>query len=225
MGGDLNIEISFVQYNTTVMLERAASAEQIPLSGGGIYYMLSGFDASSAGVSEVTLVNLYSVGQTLSASDGITTEPVLIGSWGITVYGYAASADVNLVTDKTEYFFGEAVSAAFEIEFGGETVVMPPMETRYDVTKVGEVEYFARYMDDWYSVIIRVNDYCTELLPVEDAVVDYGVVTTPKDLTLPQRLARIEEGVTALIEKFRPENIAVEELFFSKNITNGPDRS
>ena len=179
VGGDLNIEISFVQYNTTVMLERAASAEQIPLSGGGIYYMLSGFDASSAGVSEVTLVNLYSVGQTLSASHGITTEPVLIGSWGITVYGYAASADVNLVTDKTEYLFGEAVSAAFEIEFGGETVVMPPMETRYDVTKVGEVEYFARYMDDWYSVIIRVNDYCTELLPVEDAVVDYGAAYVP----------------------------------------------
>lgn len=48
------------------------------------------------------------------------------------------------------------------------------------------------------------------------AVVDYGVVTTPKDLTLPQRLARIEEGVTALIEKFRPENIAVEELFFQR---------
>ena len=31
------------------------------------------------------------------------------------------------------------------------------------------------------------------------SVVDYGVVTTPKDLTLPQRLRRIEEGVTALI--------------------------
>ena len=43
------------------------------------------------------------------------------------------------------------------------------------------------------------------------AVVDYGVVTTPKDLTLPQRLNRIEE----------PDNIAIEELFFSKNITNG----
>ena len=53
------------------------------------------------------------------------------------------------------------------------------------------------------------------------AVVDYGVVTTPKDLTLPQRLGRIEEGVTALIEKFRPDNVAIEELFFSKNITNG----
>ena len=53
------------------------------------------------------------------------------------------------------------------------------------------------------------------------AVVDYGVVTTPKDLTLPQRLNRIEEGVIALIEKFRPDNIAIEELFFSKNITNG----
>ena len=53
------------------------------------------------------------------------------------------------------------------------------------------------------------------------AVVDYGVVTTSKDLTLPQRLAGIEEGVTSLIEKFRPDNIAIEELFFSKNITNG----
>ena len=53
------------------------------------------------------------------------------------------------------------------------------------------------------------------------AVVDYGVVTTPKDYTLPQRLAKLENGVRELIEKFRPDNIAVEELFFSKNITNG----
>lgn len=50
---------------------------------------------------------------------------------------------------------------------------------------------------------------------------DCGVVTTPKTLTLPQRLSLIEEGVTALVERFRPENVAVEELFFTKNITNG----
>lgn len=53
------------------------------------------------------------------------------------------------------------------------------------------------------------------------AAVDCGVVTTPKTLTLPQRLSLIEEGVTALVERFRPENVAVEELFFTKNITNG----
>ncbi len=53
------------------------------------------------------------------------------------------------------------------------------------------------------------------------SVVDYGVVTTPKELTLPQRLKQIEEGVTELITTFKPQNIAIEELFFSKNITTG----
>ncbi len=53
------------------------------------------------------------------------------------------------------------------------------------------------------------------------SVVDYGVVTTPKELTLPQRLKQIEEGVTELITTVKPQNIAIEELFFSKNITTG----
>ena len=53
------------------------------------------------------------------------------------------------------------------------------------------------------------------------SVIDYGVVTTPKELTLPQRLAQLEEGVTELVQTFKPENIAIEELFFSKNITTG----
>ncbi|MDE6303176.1 MAG: crossover junction endodeoxyribonuclease RuvC [Clostridia bacterium] len=52
-------------------------------------------------------------------------------------------------------------------------------------------------------------------------VVDYGVVTTPKECTLPQRLCQLEEGVRELIETFKPQNIAIEELFFSKNITTG----
>ncbi len=53
------------------------------------------------------------------------------------------------------------------------------------------------------------------------SVIDYGVVTTPKELTLPQRLAQLEEGVRELVETFKPQNIAIEELFFSKNITTG----
>lgn len=53
------------------------------------------------------------------------------------------------------------------------------------------------------------------------SVIDYGAVITPKDCTLPQRLKQLEEGVQELIETFKPDNIAIEELFFSKNVTTG----
>lgn len=52
-------------------------------------------------------------------------------------------------------------------------------------------------------------------------VLDYGIVSTPKEDTLPVRLRKIEEGVTELIETYKPEQVAIEELFFSKNITTG----
>ena len=51
--------------------------------------------------------------------------------------------------------------------------------------------------------------------------VDYGVVLTPKDETLPVRLAMLEEGVNKLVAKYKPEEIALEELFFNNNITTG----
>lgn len=51
--------------------------------------------------------------------------------------------------------------------------------------------------------------------------VDYGVVLTPKDESLPVRLAMLEEGVNKLIDKYHPEEIALEELFFNNNITTG----
>ena len=53
------------------------------------------------------------------------------------------------------------------------------------------------------------------------SVVDYGVVTTPKELTLPNRLVQLEDGVRELVETFKPQSVAIEELFFSKNITTG----
>ena len=52
-------------------------------------------------------------------------------------------------------------------------------------------------------------------------VVDYGVVLTPKDEGLPVRLAILEEGISKILNKFKPDEIAMEELFFSKNITTG----
>ncbi len=52
-----------------------------------------------------------------------------------------------------------------------------------------------------------------------NAVVDYGVIETPKEDSLPVRLMRIEEAMRILFEKFRPDEVAVEELFFFHNQT------
>ncbi len=51
--------------------------------------------------------------------------------------------------------------------------------------------------------------------------IDCGVVTTPKEEGLPVRLAMLEEGLTKILERYQPDEIAMEELFFSKNITTG----
>lgn len=51
--------------------------------------------------------------------------------------------------------------------------------------------------------------------------IDYGVVLTPKEETLPVRLAILEEGVNKIIDKYFPEEAAFEELFFTKNVTTG----
>ena len=51
--------------------------------------------------------------------------------------------------------------------------------------------------------------------------VDYGVVLTPKDESLPVRLAILEDGIRKIFYKFKPDEVAMEELFFSKNITTG----
>ena len=51
--------------------------------------------------------------------------------------------------------------------------------------------------------------------------VDYGVVVTPKEQPLPARLALLEKGIEKILDQFHPDEIAIEELFFSKNITTG----
>ena len=52
-------------------------------------------------------------------------------------------------------------------------------------------------------------------------MLQYGAVTTEAGLPLATRLVQIENDMTALIAQLRPDEIAVEELFFSKNITTG----
>ena len=52
-------------------------------------------------------------------------------------------------------------------------------------------------------------------------VVSYGVILTPKDKKLPDRLSIIEEDIKLVIDKYKPDEIALEELFFNTNITTG----
>ncbi|MEJ2209167.1 MAG: crossover junction endodeoxyribonuclease RuvC [Anaerolineae bacterium] len=49
------------------------------------------------------------------------------------------------------------------------------------------------------------------------SLVDCGVVTTPSDEPLPARLQRIYRGLASVVDEYRPQVAAVEELFFSRN--------
>lgn len=53
------------------------------------------------------------------------------------------------------------------------------------------------------------------------SVVDFGVIRTPKEESLPVRLALIYKAVQTLLDKFKPDEIAIEEIFFNTNITTG----
>ena len=52
-------------------------------------------------------------------------------------------------------------------------------------------------------------------------VLGYGAIETPAGVSLEERLLMIHKGVKQLIETYRPEQMAVEELFFNTNITTG----
>ena len=47
--------------------------------------------------------------------------------------------------------------------------------------------------------------------------VDYGVISTPKEERFAIRLDTIYKGVLSLIDTYKPDAIAIEELFFFKN--------
>ena len=48
--------------------------------------------------------------------------------------------------------------------------------------------------------------------------IDYGCITTPADLALPQRLLEIRAAIADLIETRGPSLVAVERLFFNRNV-------
>ncbi len=48
----------------------------------------------------------------------------------------------------------------------------------------------------------------------------YGCIRTSPEKQTPERLSEIYEEINALFEKYAPEAVAVERLFFNKNVTN-----
>lgn len=52
-------------------------------------------------------------------------------------------------------------------------------------------------------------------------MVQYGAINTQAGLPLATRLVQIESDLQQLIQHFQPDEISIEELFFSKNITTG----
>ena len=55
----------------------------------------------------------------------------------------------------------------------------------------------------------------------QQKMIQYGAITTAAGLPLATRLVQIAADLEVLIRQFQPDEIAVEELFFSKNITTG----
>ncbi|MGM9618798.1 MAG: crossover junction endodeoxyribonuclease RuvC [Oscillospiraceae bacterium] len=54
-----------------------------------------------------------------------------------------------------------------------------------------------------------------------DTMLRYGAITTPAGLPLAKRLYQIERDMEELLRLTEPEVMAVEELFFTNNITTG----
>ncbi len=49
--------------------------------------------------------------------------------------------------------------------------------------------------------------------------IDYGSLTTDKDMEMPDRLESLYDGLRDIIEEYRPEEASIEKLFFNTNVT------
>ena len=49
----------------------------------------------------------------------------------------------------------------------------------------------------------------------------FGAITTPAHTDIEERLYMISKDIETVIEKYKPDEMAIEELFFNTNITTG----
>ncbi len=60
------------------------------------------------------------------------------------------------------------------------------------------------------DILGRAFDYGIELI-------DYGFISTPKDVVMEKRLVSLHHQMEDIVEKFKPEVIVIEMLFFGAN--------
>jgi len=65
----------------------------------------------------------------------------------------------------------------------------------------------------WYAIIDKVWN--------TSSIVDYWVIETAPKIALEQKLIEIGTDLVAIIEKYKPERVGIEKLFFNTNITTG----
>lgn len=61
-----------------------------------------------------------------------------------------------------------------------------------------------------YGVVETIDD---------PELIDYGVIETSASADMPQRLSGLFDAVTGLMAQYKPDVLAVEQLFFARNVT------
>jgi crossover junction endodeoxyribonuclease RuvC len=60
-----------------------------------------------------------------------------------------------------------------------------------------------------YGIIECKGNHCT--------AIDYGAITTDANMMFPERLKIVYDRLTQIIDTYKPEDLAIEELFYNKN--------
>lgn len=66
--------------------------------------------------------------------------------------------------------------------------------------------------------IATVGYGVVELVGNKYRVIDYGAILTPSDQLFPDRLRSVYDQLNDVIIRHRPDDLAIEELFFNKNV-------
>ena len=66
--------------------------------------------------------------------------------------------------------------------------------------------------------IATVGFGVVELVGNKYRVLDYGAILTPSDQLFPHRLRSVYNQLNDIIKRYEPDDLAIEELFFNKNV-------
>jgi crossover junction endodeoxyribonuclease RuvC len=68
-----------------------------------------------------------------------------------------------------------------------------------------------------YGVIKIPDDILGREFEYNIELVDYGFISTPKDILMEKRLVMLHREINSIVDKFKPDQIVIEMLFFGAN--------